>query len=89
MHVHIRFFGAVSKSAGFKESAVLDFQGETLGELLEAVMHEWPGTRDFIVGPQSATMVLALNDSALEPPDPSIKINDGDRLAIMPLVHGG
>lgn len=89
MEIQIRFFGAVSKSVGFIESASLDFQGATLGELLEAVMDKWPGTRDFIEGPKSATMVLALNDKALEPPDPELRINEGDKLAIMPMVHGG
>jgi len=52
-------------------------------------MDKWPGTRDFIEGSKSATMVLALNDKALEPPDPAMKISDGDKLAIMPMVHGG
>lgn len=89
MQIQIRFFGAVSKAVGFKESDTLEFSGSTLGELLQAVMTEWPGTRDFIEGPVSATMVLALNDHALEPPDMEMKITHGDKLAIMPLVHGG
>jgi len=89
MEIQLRFFGAVSKAVGFIETGSLDFQGATLGELLEAVMDKWPGTRDFIEGSKSATMVLALNDKALEPPDPAMKISDGDKLAIMPMVHGG
>ena len=89
MRIRIRFFGAVSKAVGFKESGELDFDGRTLGELLKAVMDQWPGTRDFIEGPQSATMILALNEQALEPPDMEMEIKDGDTLAIMPLVHGG
>ena len=89
MNIEVRFFGGVSKAAGDLESTSVDFQGETLGELLDVIMERWPGTRDFITGPHSSSMVFALNNKALEPPDMSLKINDGDKLAIMPLVAGG
>jgi len=89
MNVEVRFFGGVSKAAGDMESTRVTFEGETLGELLDLIMEKWPGTKDFITGPHASTMVFALNNKALEPPDLSVKINEGDKLAIMPLVAGG
>ncbi len=89
MIINVRFFGGVSKAVGFIESAELEFDGGELGSLLKAVMLKWPGTKEFIDGPQASTMVLALNGNALEPVDPQMPVKDGDRLAIMPMVHGG
>jgi len=89
MKIEIRFFGSVSKVVGHVESATVDLPGETLGELLDLIMEKWPGTEDYITGPHSAAMVLALNNRALEPPDLTMKLNEGDKLAIMPLVAGG
>jgi molybdopterin converting factor small subunit len=89
MNIEIRFFGSVSKAADNLESTGVSFDGETLGELLDLIMERWPGTKEFITGAHSSTMLFALNNKALEPPDLSMKMTDGDKLAIMPLVAGG
>ena len=89
MNIEVRFFGGVSQSTGYVEKTKIEFQGVTLGDLLQHIMTTWPGTKDFIEGAHSSTIVLALNEKALEPPDPEMELHDGDKLAIMPLVAGG
>jgi MoaD family protein len=89
MNIEVRFFGGVSQATGNVEKTKIDFEGTTLGDLLHDIMSTWPDTKDFIEGAHSSTIVLALNEKALEPPDMEMELHDGDKLAIMPLVAGG
>lgn len=88
MKIELRFYGGFAVAAG-TEMARVDFPGDTLGQLLAVVRSRWPKVGELLDGPGRGAAVLVLNGGALEPPDPSTRLNNGDMLSIMPFVAGG
>jgi molybdopterin converting factor small subunit len=88
MEMEIRFYGGFAVAA-MTEHARVAFDGDTLGALLAEIRRRWPAVAALLEGPGKGTAVLVLNGGALEPPDPSTRLNNGDMLSIMPFVAGG
>lgn len=89
MECEVRFFGGISRIADQHTAVMLRFEGDTLGELLEAVKTRWPQTAEFVGGEHSGSIILVLNERALAGVDPDIKLCNGDRLTFMPMIAGG
>lgn len=89
MKSQLRFFGGISGAAGHQAAVEVEFNGRTLGELLDYIQARWPGTVDFISGPRAGSVILVLNQRSLARIDPDLPLKNGDKLAFMPFVAGG
>jgi molybdopterin converting factor small subunit len=89
MECEVRFFGAVSTATDGTESARVRFDGSSLEDLLGAVQIRWPKTRDFISGPKRGSVVLLVNEKAVEKSNLEKDLQEGDKISIMPFVAGG
>ena len=88
IEIEVRFYGGFAVAAG-AESARVRFSGDTLGELLIEIAARWPKVAELLDGTGKGTAVLVLNGKAMEPAEPSTKLQSGDQLSIMPFVAGG
>jgi molybdopterin converting factor small subunit len=89
MECEVRFFGAVSTATDGTESARVRFDGSSLEDLLNAVQIRWPKTKDFISGPKRGSVVLLVNEKAVEKSNLEKGLQEGDKISIMPFVAGG
>jgi len=89
MECEVRFFGAVSTATDCTESVRVRFEGKSVEDLLSYIQSRWLKTKDFITGPKSGSVILLVNEKAIEKSDFQRDLQDGDKLSIMPFVAGG
>jgi len=81
MHVRVRLFATYREVSGTRQLTWSGRDGATLGHLVDDLITKFPrleGYRD--------TMLLAVNHAFV---DPSVRLREGDEVALMPPVSGG
>lgn len=71
------------------EATEFNFQGRTLGDLLDGITARWPGLEEYISGPGRGSVIYILNDKALNQLDLKLPLDPGDKFTIMPFIGGG
>jgi len=83
MRVRIRYLAAVADYTGKSEEELELEEGSTLGDLLELLREKYPKIRD--MERRFPLLVLRNGLNAKE----SSRLEDGDRIALLPPVSGG
>ncbi len=56
---------------------------------MNTIQIRWPKTKDFISGPKSGSVILLVNEKAVEKSDLQKELGEGDKISLMPFVAGG
>lgn len=82
MRIKLIFLSIFRDICGKKEEEV-EFNGETVGELLEYISERCPGFKELV---DEEGVIVLVND---EPSGPNKRLNSGDVVALMPPAAGG
>ena len=81
MQVTVKFFATYREIAGSKELTLRLTDGSTIRALLDSIYAKHPRLKGY-----EESMILAVNHEFAEP---SVKLREGDEVALMPPVSGG
>jgi molybdopterin converting factor small subunit len=81
MKVRVLVFSVLRDIVGGEELEREVAEGETVGDLLEGMVAEWPGLRDW-----EGRVLLAVDH---EYADKDVVLHEGVEVAVMPPVQGG
>ncbi len=82
MLVRLLFFARARELAGSGETQLEVSAGSSAAEVLNIVLQKWPALQEI-----AGRCVMAVNQEYLE--DTTMKINEGDEIALLPPVSGG
>ncbi len=81
MQVHVKLFATYREIVGARQLSWALTEGATLGQLVDAVLAEYPR-----LAGHGGTMLLAVNRAFAEP---DVVLRDGDEVALLPPMSGG
>jgi len=87
--VKVRLFHELRTSVGESE---IEVQASTLNEVLETIINKNGAVKDLLFGPEGQLRGYTLfyvNNMVQNPPDLSMKLNDGDLVLLVPAAAGG
>jgi MoaD family protein len=87
--VKVRLFHELRASVGESE---IEVQASTLNEVLQTLINKNGAVKDLLFDPEGQLRVYTLfyvNNAVQNPPDLSMKLNDGDLVLLVPAAAGG